>query len=666
MNAVVNALEELEKYADLTQPYIVSTALSRPVFFVGREHELDALYNEYKNPEGNYFFLSGMGGIGKTALIKEFIFRHREEFDGVLYLNYNGSLKRLISDDSAVCVNTVSRIPEEDPDDYYLRKLNAIKKIAADKNILAVIDNFDNMSDPELKDIFGSFHKTVFVTRSDVSALNYRQITVSEIENRADLYSIFEHNLRRSLTADDIQYLDNIIEKTSANTLILELIAKQISGSFLSLREASELIDERGFTRIAPEKIEFARDENYFYGTMQGILSELFAVNKLSEKQTALLKIISVFESNGIDARLLQKLCELPSLDALNSLINHGWVNSENGVVYLHTVICEMADRSEDSAIFRALFERVMRNLCGEFKRENDPDHTRYLLVLTDCILSECEKNPQLRGRSYSRLCYTLVINAPIDREGKILETAEYLIHKKEYLTPLELMDMHAVIVDMYEAASDFIPAENALIRMGKFAEKSGDDFILAQYFDMLADFYNKRYENGDVKKCLKCCDCAMKFARQSRIIQAEELLASSALFKAVVMMRNGLTKRSELLSLLKIGGDICAKFENKFTQTNYELHMSRAWFCALVTRDRTRLEKCLSRAYKIASKIYPSDLGTIVHVIIPASRMYYDLLDKKAAAELLNKGVEICRRHEELPYIRQQDELLQILRNLA
>ncbi len=666
MNAAVNALEELEKYADITQPYIVSTRLNRPTFFVGRDKELAALYSEYKNPDGNYFFVSGMGGIGKTALIKEFIFHYREEFDAVLYLNYNGSLKRLIADDSAVRVNTVSRIPEEDPDDYYLRKLNALKKIATGKNILAVIDNFDNMSDLELKNIIGSFHKTVFVTRSDVSALNYRQINILEIENRADLYSIFEHNLRRDLTEDDIQYPDNIIEKTSANTLVLELVAKQISGSFISLKQASELIDEHGFTRITPEKIEFARDENYFYGTMQAILSELFAVNKLSEKQTALLKIISVFKSNGIDARSLQGLCELTSLDEVNSLIDHGWANSENGKVYLHTVICEMVDGFDCSAEFRTLFDRVMRNLCGELKRGNDLDHTRYMIGLTDCVLSECDKYPGLRGRNYARLCYALIMSAPIDREDKILEKAEYLIHKTKYLTPLEIMDMHAVIVDMYEANSNFNSAESALIRARKFAEKTGDNFIIAQYFDMLADFYNKRYEYGDIKKCLKCCDSAMRFSRRSSNIQAVELLASSALFKAVVMMRNGITKPSELLSLLKIGGEFCGKSENKFTQINYELHMSRAWFCALVTCDRTRLEKCLRKAYKIVTKFYPSDLGTVVHIILPASRMYYDLLDNKTATELLNKGVEICRRHEELPYIRQQRELSEILREMA
>lgn len=666
MGATVTALEELEKNADITQPYIVSTSLNRPAFFIGRERELDALYNEYKNTEGNYFFLSGMGGIGKTALIKEFIFRYRGEFDGVLYLTYNGSLKRLIADDSAVRLNTVSGIDEEDLDDYYSRKMNALKTAATCKNILVVIDNFDNASDPELNDIFGLFQKTIFVTRSNIKTLNYRQITISEIKSRADLHLIFTHNLCRELTSGDIQYLDNIIEKTSANTLILELIAKQISGSFLTLKQASELIDKRGFSHIAPEKIGFVRDEKYFYGTMQKILSELFAVNKLSENQTALLKIIAVFKSGGIDARLFQRLCELPSLDEVNSLINRGWANAENSRLYLHAVICEMADGLDHSAEFYALLERVMRNLCGEFKHENGLDHTRYLLGLTDCVLSECGKDTRLRGRNYARLCYALIMNAPIDREDRILEIAEYLINEKEHLTPLEIMDMHAVIVDMYEAVSDFYSAENALDRARKFSEKTRDNFIIAQYFDMLADFYNKRYENGDVKKCLKCCDSAMKYARRSSNDQAGELLASSALFKAVVMMRNGMKERSELLSLLKTGGDICGKLDDKFTQINYELHMSRAWFCALVTRDRLLLEKCLRRAYKIVLKIYPSDLGTVVHIILPASRMYYDLLDKKTAAELLNKGAEICQRHEELPYIRQQDELLEILHEIA
>ena len=490
MGETINALEEIEKHSDIAEPYIISSKINRPIFLVGREHELALLNNEYQNSDRNYIFVNGIGGIGKTSLVKEFVFRHRDEFDAVLYLNYGGSLKRLIADDGAVRLNTVSKIAEESIDDYYFRKLNALKNIAEGKNIIAVIDNFDDFSDQNFKDVLGIFRKVIFVTRNDVSALGYSVVTVSAISESSAVYSLFEHNLRRLLSDEDRPIADNIIQKISAHTLALELIAKQIACSFLSIEEASELIDRNGFTHIAPDKIEFMRDDIYFNNTLQKLLLELFAVNRLSEKQVALLKIISMFGADGIDARLLQKLCRMSSLDGVNSMIKFGWISSENGAVYLHAVIREMVCGLEFTEKSVRVVNILMKNLYSELNSESD---TAYLFKLTDRILYECLKFPALCGKNYARLCYLSLMKAPVDTENGILERAEFLVKQAEYLSPREIMDMHSVIVDLHEAYSDFYSAENALDRAGKFAKKSFDNFILAQFYDMLADFYNKR-----------------------------------------------------------------------------------------------------------------------------------------------------------------------------
>lgn len=663
MSETINALEEIEKYSNITEPYIISSKINRPVFLVGRERELALLNDEYKNNGRNYIFVNGIGSIGKTSLVKEFIFRHRDEFDAVLYLNYGGSLKRLITDDDTVRLNTVSRISEETTDDYYSRKLNALKIATEGNNVIAVIDNFDDFSDPCFKEILGVFRKVIFITRNDVAAFGYNSISVSAISENAALYSLFEHNLRRSLKCEEISFVENIIHKTSAHTLALALIAKQISSSFLSVEEASKLINKYGFTHIAPEKIEFMRDDIYFNNTLQKVLSELFAVNKLSEKQVALLKVISLFGADGIDVRLLQKLCGMSSLGSVNLLIKYGWANLENSAVYLHAVIREMVYGMNFTQTSVVAFNVLMKNLYSELNSESD---TAYLFKLTDRVLCESARFPVLCGKNYARLCYLSLMKAPVDIENGVLERAEFLIGKCEFLSPHEIMDMHSVIIDIHESNSDFYSAEKALKQAQRFSERTKDKFIRAQFFDMFADFYNKRYECGDIEKCLKCCDKAIFYAKRSSGDSVDELLASCALFKAVVMMRNHIGTTHEILSPLKFGGEICAKSENKFTQVNYELHMSHAWYCALITHDKERIVKQLHSAYTIIKKIYSSDLATVVHIILPAARMYYDMLDNKKSAELLNKGIEICCRHEELPYIRQRQEIEEILKGFS
>lgn len=570
--------------------------------------------------------------------------------------------KKIIADDNSVRLNTVSKIIEESVEDYYYRKIKALKVVAEGKNIIAVIDDFNDFSDPCFKDILGVFRKVIFITRNNVKVLNYSAVTISGISDNMTLYSVFENKMRRSLNNEELPFVDNIILKTSAHTLVLELIAKQISYSFLSVKQASELIDKYGFTNIAPEKIEFMRDDIYLYNTLQKILLELFAVNKLSEKQIVILKIISLFGVNGINAKLLQKLCKMPSLDDVNLLIKYGWISSENDAVGLHAVIRETVGGIVISTNAVRAVNTMMRNLYAALNSESN---TEYLFKLADRVLRGCVKTPVLCGKAYTRLGYLSLMKAPVDIEDGVLERAEYLVEKSEFLSLREIMDIHTIIIDLHEANPNLDSAATALKRAWLFTKKVSDNFIRAQFFDLIADFYNKRYEHGDVEKCLKYCNKAIYYAKRTNEEGAGELLASRVLFKAVIMMRNHIGASREILSLLNIGGEICGKSEDKFTQVNYELCMSRAWYCALITRDQEQLAQHLRRAYAIVKSIYSSDLGTVVHIILPASRMYYDMLDNEKAAELLNKGAEICRRHEELPYIRQQQEISERLREI-
>lgn len=660
MDETVVALAELERLADVTKPYIISSRINRPAFFVGREQELEMLNGQLQSAD-KYFFVSGMGGIGKTTLIREFIARCRDKLDGVLWLNYNGSLRQLICDDAAVCVNTVSRFDEESEEDYFPRKCKALKSAAENECILAVVDDFDN--EKEIHIISGIFHKVIFITRNDVRALNCGYISVTSITNKAALQALFEHNSRTCLPPSETRFFDEITEKISAHTLVLELIAKQISCSFLSVEQAAEIVCSRGFTDIAPEKIEHFRDGVYYFGTVKRIISELMAINRLSDMQIALLKITALFGVDGIEARLLQRLCELPTLDDVNTLIRRGWINRDNGTVFLHTVVSEIIGVTSFSCEDKILSERMMNNLAVELSHA-DRECSRKLYDLTEKLLFGYVVP---HGKSYARLSFSALMHCPIDREEGVLERAEMLIKTPEYFTVRELMDVYAIILDMCEAKCDYVGAESALEQAKAFAESVRDDFALAQYYDLAADFLNKRYDQGDVKKCLKYCRKAMGYAHRIDDDMAQQLLASSALFKAVVMMRNGIGSRREVLSLLRIGEENCQKSTEPMSQIIYELHMTKARFCVKYEHDKIVLQACLRDAYKVVELLYPYDLGTVIHIILPAARMYYDLLDKEHAVWLLQKGAELCERHIELaPYARQLEEIKEIIRDIT
>lgn len=659
MNEAVTALEEIKKYSDIIEPYIISTKINRPVFTIGRELELVQLGEEYQNTDRNYIFVSGMGGIGKTTLVKEFICRRRDEFDAVLYLNYGGSLMHLIADDNSVRLNTVSKISEESIEDYYLRKLNVLKKVSEGKNFVAVFDNFDGFSDPHLKDILGIFRKVIFVTRADVSHFGYYSINISAISETEKLHLLFEHNIRRSIKNEEFHFVDNIISKTASHTLALELIAKQISNSLMSLETASDMIDKLGITHISSDKMEFMRDDIYYNNTPQKILTELLAVNKLSESHIALLKIVALFGANGIDAKLLQRLCRLNSPAPLNRLIECGWVFSENGCVFLHTVICETVEGLKLSESDLHAANLVMKGLCAELEHG---DNDYYLFKLAESVLRRTA--PALKGKNYAKLGYRTLKKAPVDVREDLLGYAKFLSKETRCLTPIEILDMYVMIIDLYEAGFNYTGAEMALENMWQFAKKEHNNYIMAKYFDMSADFYNKRYGDGDVDRSLKCSSKAIFFAHHSRDKHARELLASCALFKAVVMMRNFRGSDSDIYMLLRVGKDICEKEVEKYSEVYYEMYMTRAFYSVFIDRDPDRVEEYLRCAYEIIDKLFASDYATVVHIILPAARMYYDLLDMVKNTELLKNGLELCRRHDELPYKRLEEEILEVLGN--
>ena len=84
MELVIQQLEEIEKSADTVVPYVISSKLIYPSMVVGREEELDKIKEWEERNLSNCLFLTGMGGIGKSTLIKEYSVRNKKAYDLIL------------------------------------------------------------------------------------------------------------------------------------------------------------------------------------------------------------------------------------------------------------------------------------------------------------------------------------------------------------------------------------------------------------------------------------------------------------------------------------------------------------------------------------------------------------------------------------------------------
>lgn len=138
--------------AELNQKdYIIPILPSVSPDFVGRDTEIRQMVESLQ--KNNTLYITGIGGIGKITLVKNYIARYRTEYDVIAYLEYDGDIQHTFCDDLQLQISTVSRQDGEPLNDYFTRKLKAFKRICGDRRALFVVDNYTDRLTKELSRI---------------------------------------------------------------------------------------------------------------------------------------------------------------------------------------------------------------------------------------------------------------------------------------------------------------------------------------------------------------------------------------------------------------------------------------------------------------------------------------------------------------------------------
>ena len=129
MSPVIECLTEIERLADPAHPYIISSVVNAPAYFIGRDREKQTLAAWFNDEHQCLLFVSGMGGIGKSTFVRQFLCEHRQELDSIAFLYFNGSIRQTILNDEMLRINGTERFPEETAEDYFDRKLRRLREI---------------------------------------------------------------------------------------------------------------------------------------------------------------------------------------------------------------------------------------------------------------------------------------------------------------------------------------------------------------------------------------------------------------------------------------------------------------------------------------------------------------------------------------------------------
>src|SRR5699024_4617095 len=98
MRQASERLTEMIRLADSTAMFLHVPPLYAPPLLLGRADELKQMERWLDDEQSPCLIVSGMGGIGKSTLVRGFLCRHSGDI--VLWVQYHHSLMRTICDDA--------------------------------------------------------------------------------------------------------------------------------------------------------------------------------------------------------------------------------------------------------------------------------------------------------------------------------------------------------------------------------------------------------------------------------------------------------------------------------------------------------------------------------------------------------------------------------------
>lgn len=549
MDQVIQTLSEICSLTDKNRLFIHSYQLDKKPFLIGREKEYTQLYDWSKDDAAKCIVISGMEGIGRSTLCRELVYQDINNYDSVSWLMFSGDIKETIISDN-LRINTIKREERETKDEYYKRKIRILNNICSIGRHLLILDNFDEMPDEDFRTLLNIGWKVVIVSRNNRLKEYFDYIEIQALGKEEDYIRLFETYLHRKLLIDEVDYINTLVNLVQGHTLALELIARQIQKSRLTLDEALQLIRVNGFSRMSDAKVSLSKDQSYYHDTILTLLSNVYSSDKVEDGQDVLITI-ALFGGSGIDLSFYQDVSGVSDINKINILEDYGWIHIQNKKIWMHPVIREAilswdwdksilhsvmnviwklyktiqfeSEREEIPKGLRAILRNIKNptnvfekhavdyinslgkhggNTLGQLlnKVEEPPLKNRDVISLylryASNYLKNCKKIGY-NGPAYLNLLYTVVIHTPIESEQFPLHHIRNLINSKlfeEYAVEIDaIIRLYELLVEVLLVHKKYDQAWEELKNAEQYVKKNKSNYIQGIYHDMCAGYYDMK-----------------------------------------------------------------------------------------------------------------------------------------------------------------------------
>lgn len=212
--------------------------------FLGRDREIEEIHSQLS--ENECLFLTGIGGIGKSELAKQYANRHKIDYENVIYLRYIDNLKKTIAG-----LNFVDDNWDMSEEKRFLVHYNFFKML--NDKTLVILDNFDTL--PERDELFHEFLNMKFqllvTTRSHIDGVSCYNINeIMELENLLEIFYAYMPKSR-----DKESVVIEIIEEVYHHTLTVEMAAKTLQAAHMEPEQLLIELRKEGIRLSNPNKI---------------------------------------------------------------------------------------------------------------------------------------------------------------------------------------------------------------------------------------------------------------------------------------------------------------------------------------------------------------------------------------------------------------------------
>ena len=315
---------------DLSEKILMGRLPSVVREFTGRKNELkeaNKLLNS--NP---ILFVTGIPGIGKSEFSKEYASKYQKKYTNIIYLFYEGDLRKCIAGLSFADDNN-----EMTETELFDRHYSQLRKLHQDS--LVILDNFNVLpkDDGLMKDFIKNDFQLLVTTRCRLNT--FETLDMKELKKENELTELF---LTYCPSAkEDMKSVSEIIDTVNCHTLTVCLAALSLSASGIEPIELLHELKTCGMNIDSGEEIELYKDGDYEDGLMVEHLRKLLQLGNLSVVQLDILRNLSLLPSSGVLKNPFGKWLNLSKLIDVNYLIKYGFIqeDTENKKISLHPLI---------------------------------------------------------------------------------------------------------------------------------------------------------------------------------------------------------------------------------------------------------------------------------------------------------------------------------------